>query len=86
MEFARFKLTRALVLLKDGKVLVAGGAEHPEVYDPVTGVFHPVAGSVGNARYFSTATLLQDGTVLIAGGYGTNPGEGSVTQAWLYRP
>jgi hypothetical protein len=86
MEFERFKLTRALVLLKNGKVLVAGGAEHPEVYDPVTGVFHPVAGAIGNARYFSTATLLQDGTVLIAGGYGTNPGEGSVPQAWLYQP
>jgi hypothetical protein len=86
MEFERFKLTRALVLLKDGKVLVAGGAERPEVYDPLTGVFHPVAGAVGNARYFSTATLLPDGTVLIAGGYGTNPGEGSVPQAWLYQP
>lgn len=86
MEFERFKLTRALALLKDGKVLIAGGAERPEVYDPVTGVFHPVAGAVGDARYFSTATLLQDGTVLIAGGYGTNPGEGSVPQAWLYRP
>ena len=53
------------VLLKDGRVLVIGGATQP--YDPATGVFsatEPVpAGLTGE-----TVTLLDNGKVLLAGG------------------
>ena len=86
MNFRRFKLTNSLVLLPGGHVLIAGGAEHPEVYDPATKAFQPVAGTVGNGRYFSSATLLADGRVLIAGGYGEDAAAGAVANAWIYQP
>jgi WD40 repeat protein len=86
MSSPRFKLTNAAVRLPDGRVLIAGGAEQPEIYDPAVKTFRPVSGGVGNGRYFSSATLLADGRVLIAGGYGDDPMAGAVANAWLYRP
>ena len=66
--------------LGDGRVLVIGGKTSldgastaaiaaAEMWDPVTGDFNP-AGSVAEARYGHTATLLPDGRVLVVGGYG----------------
>jgi len=81
----RFKLSKAVVSLKDGRVLIAGGAEQPEVYDPNSGVFVPVGGAKLDGFCFSTATLLNDGRVLLAGGY-AKPGGAGVTHAWLYQP
>ena len=72
----RFQLTDGVVRLRDGHVLIAGGAEQPEVYDAARNAFERVAGTVGNGRYFSSATLLSDGQVLITGGYGEDPGAG----------
>jgi Galactose oxidase, central domain len=86
MSEQRFKLTHAMVRLPDGRVLIAGGADRPEIYDPATKSFRRIAGSVGNSRYFSTATVLADGEVLIAGGYGDDAMAGAVPNAWLYRP
>lgn len=86
MNSKRFKLTDGVVRLPDGRVLIAGGAEQPEIYDPVTRTFRPVSGTVGNGRYFSSATLLSDGRVLIAGGYGDDAMAGAVSNAWIYRP
>ncbi|HVP43601.1 MAG TPA: kelch repeat-containing protein [Terriglobales bacterium] len=89
MEFARFKLPDAVTRLKDGNVLVAGGADQVELYQAASGRFVR-AGSVEGRHYFASATLLPDGRVLIAGGYG--PGGGrpngplSTQQAWIYRP
>jgi hypothetical protein len=81
----RFKLSKAAVSLKDGRVLIAGGAEQPEVYDPDSGVFAPVEGAKLDGFCFSTATLLSDGRVLLAGGY-AKPGGAAVNHAWLYQP
>jgi hypothetical protein len=81
----RFKLSKAVVSLKDGRVLIAGGAEQPEVYDPNSGTFVPVGGAKLDGFCFSTATLLNDGRVLLAGGY-AKPGGAGVNHAWLYQP
>lgn len=84
MNAKRFKLPQAVVLLGTGKVLVAGGNEQVEVYDPATNTFRRSEGSVGASLSFSTATLLPDGHVLIVGGYDSRirPTAG----AWVYRP
>jgi hypothetical protein len=84
MNAARFKLPHAVVLLRTGEVLVAGGAERAEVYDPGTRRFRTSPGNVGADLSFSTATLLRDGRVLIVGGYDSRIQP--TTGAWLYRP
>ena len=81
----RFKLSKAMVSLRDGRVLIAGGAERPEVYDPKSRAFIPVGGATLDGFCFSTATLLNDGRVLLAGGY-AKPGGAGVNHAWLYQP
>lgn len=86
MNFKRYKLPMAVVRLGNGRILIAGGAERAEVYDPVSGSFLHTTGSKLDGFCFSTATLLPDGSVLIAGGYGSDPGAGGVSGAWLYRP
>ena len=77
-------LSYASVLLPDGRVLVAGGAAVPEVFDPVADAFTSIDGSFGRAPYFATATLVGDGSVLLAGGY-SDRGPAS-DGAWLIRP
>ena len=64
----------AAVLLRDGRVLVAGGAigggetATCRLYDPLTNSW-TAAGSMGAARAEFTLTLLRDGRVLAAGGW-----------------
>jgi hypothetical protein len=82
---SRFKLSKAVVSLKNGRILIAGGAEQPEVYDALSGAFIPVGGPKLDGFLFSTATLLNDGRVLLAGGY-ARPGGSGVNNAWLYQP
>ena len=77
MQIARLDATATL--LKNGKVLIAGGAKglgmtdtilaEAELYDPATGKF-TFTGSMTAARLSAAATLLSDGRVLIAGGNG----------------
>jgi hypothetical protein len=61
------------VLLRSGKVLVAGGwvgqggTDSAELYDPATGKFTVIA-KMTTRRGRPSATLLADGDVLIAGG------------------
>ena len=66
-------------LLPNGQVLVAGGRVSTggglplgsaELYDPRTGTWR-TTGSLADARWSHTATLLRDGRVLVAGGYST---------------
>ena len=62
-------------LLRDGRVLIIGGASDQtnagsntaEIYDPHTSSF-VAAGSMELARRLHTATLLPNGTVLVVGG------------------
>ena len=66
----------ALAPLPDGDVLAAGGYRggpanllaSAERYDVATGSWTP-AGSLAEARYGATATVLADGRVLVAGGF-----------------
>jgi hypothetical protein len=87
LNTARYKIRDAVVLLTNGKILVAGGGR-AEVYDPQSGLFGAVKGGMGTTRYYATATLLISGEVLIVGGYsaessGTMPSNAS---AWIYQP
>lgn len=86
MHFKRYKLPAGVVTLPNGTVLVAGGADQPEVYDPASGSFRNTSGPALNGFYFSTVTVLPDNTVLILGGYGYHQAEGAVDQAYQYRP
>ena len=79
-------------LLRDGRVVVAGGRSAPnspsavaliETYDPKTRSFAPT-GLLLTARSGHTATLLKDGTVLFAGGTGSD-GE-ALASAEIYNP
>jgi hypothetical protein len=83
MNTARFKLPEAVVLLKNGKVLIAGGGEQVEVYNSTSRTFSLSAGRMDTARFYSTATLLSDGRVLVVGGY-DNHSQASA-KAWVYK-
>lgn len=88
MNTARYKIRDAVVVLRDGRVLVAGGGAQVEVYDPATGVFRLVKGDLGAARHYATATLLADGRVLFTGGYASGNADGLIAEAgaWIYQP
>ncbi len=84
----RLRSRPSVTLLKDGRVLVAGGRDgdeadaSAEVFDPSTGEWS-ATGSMNEARWKHTATLLTSGEVLVVGGAGT----GSVLRsAELYDP
>jgi hypothetical protein len=83
MNSPRYKLQGTAVLLNNGKVLVAGGANRAEVFDPSRNVFSYAAGDMATSRLFAAATRLQDGQVLITGGYDVNLSVSS--NAWIYR-
>jgi hypothetical protein len=86
MRFPRYKLLSGVVALNDGRILLAGGAERPEVYDPAHDVFTALNGEPLDGFLFSTATLLRDGRVLLVDGYGHHPTDGAVNQALLWKP
>jgi WD40 repeat protein len=86
MGAKRYKLLDGAIALGNGRVLVAGGAEQPEIFDPAANSFLPAAGAKLDAFYFSATTLLANGDVLISGGYGANMGAGAIPHAWIYHP
>jgi Kelch motif/Galactose oxidase, central domain len=86
MKFPRYKLLSGVVALNDGRVLLAGGADKAEIYDPATALFIPLPGDPLDGFLFSTATLLRDGRVLVVDGYGHHPGDGAVNRALLWKP
>ena len=87
MNFARFKINETAALLQNGKVLIAGGGQEAEIFDPATKSFSKVSGSLGKSLHYSTVTLLKDGRALILGGYEFVPsGEPTSTnQAWIFK-
>jgi hypothetical protein len=70
------RLVANLVTLPDGQVLIVGGGAQykytnpvkiPELYNPVSGTWTPMAPQQAGRMYHSTAVLLPDGRVLSAG-------------------
>lgn len=82
MRRARYKLNGAIALLPNGKVLIAGGSDGAEIFDPTTGATTETRGAFGSHRLFATATVLNDGRVLIVGGYDQSNQVGS--GAWIF--
>jgi N-acetylneuraminic acid mutarotase len=87
MNFARFKISKTAALLENGKVLIAGGNEQAEIFDPATRSFEQVSGNLGKSFHYASVTLLKDGRALILGGYefikGGEPT--STDQAWIFK-
>ncbi len=78
-------------LLRNGKVLVAGGYRYgtgnlasAELYDPATGTW-TTTGTLTTPREAHTATLLDDGSVLVAAGH-SDVSTGFLSSAELYNP
>ena len=70
MKYARSSHTASV--LKNGKVLVAGGIEYDasnsaELYDPSTGAW-TTTGNMTYGRYDTTAVVLKNGKVLVTDG------------------
>jgi len=72
-DLATIRGTTTAVLLKDGRVLVAGGGvgaipiDQAELFDPAAGTWK-ATGALKQARRGHTAVLLNDGRVMVAGG------------------
>jgi hypothetical protein len=82
MNRPRYKLTGSTAGLGGGKVLVAGGATQPELFQPASGSFLPVAGDLGATRLFLCAAAIDDHRVLLVGGY--DRAIRPTAAAWLY--
>jgi hypothetical protein len=83
MNVRRYKHRGTTILLPTKQVLIVGGSNIAELYDPMVNAFAKVDGSMGSDRLFSAATLLPSGRVLITGGYDENMATSS--KAWLYQ-
>jgi hypothetical protein len=83
MRLPRYKHQGTSLRLPDGRVLLAGGAGRPEVYDPRERGFHLIPGEARLAGLFSAAAPAGEGEVLITGGYAE--GRGPQAAAWLFR-
>lgn len=84
MHSQRYKIPLSAVRLRDGSVLVAGGAPQAELFDPGSQMFAIVPGDMGASYAFSTATVLSSGDVLIAGGY--DDAIRLTDRAFIFRP
>ena len=83
-------------ILGNGQVLIVGGFNNipggqgtvlatAELYDPASGVFTRT-GSLTTARYYQTASLLNNGEVLVAGGSSDADSDSVLGSAELYDP
>lgn len=79
----RGSLGVSMVVLRDKRVLIAGGnSADADLYDPATNTLSP-AGTMAVARRFAGSAMLADGRVLLAGGFASS---GEVGSATIYDP
>lgn len=89
MSAARY--ASSAILLKSGKVLVAGGTDSTtalasaELYDPATGTWSPT-GNMKMARAYAGIALLPNGRVLMAGGCTNANCSAATSTAEMYDP
>jgi hypothetical protein len=80
------RVGHTMALLKNGKVLVAGGAgplSSAELYDPAAKTW-TVTGSMNSPRTVHTMTALPDGTAIVAGG--SSSSNTNLSSAEIYDP
>lgn len=72
------------IALTNGSVLVVGGgAELAEVYNPTAKRFERIPGARNTERYYPAVAALGENRVMISGGYTSG---GSKTSTWVYQP
>jgi len=89
-SMATGRFANTATLLRNGKVLVAGGyngtsLRSAELYDPATGIW-TVMGSMGTSRIVPAGSLLPNGKVLVAGGFNYTTSGFFLSSAELYDP
>lgn len=82
MNLSHYKHNGTSILIENGNVLIAGGANQAEIYSSKTKKFAIVAGSMKTKRLFSCATLLTNDKVLITGGYDEN--QNTTANSWIF--
>lgn len=85
MRSPRYKLPDASVVLANGDILVAGGAQQPEVFRAASRSFEPVRGSLDASRLFLAAAPLDGDRVLLTGGYDQSVRPTAATWLFDYR-
>jgi len=83
MAHARYKHNGTSLRLGNGTVLIVGGAQEPEAFDPRTNSFAVMRSSVPMPGSFSAAAPLGPSEVLVTGGYGQ--GSNPTNRAWRVR-
>jgi len=90
-EMNERRVSQIAVLLRSGKVLIAGGwigngcTASAEQYDPATGKFTALPSKMTGPRGDARATLLTNGDVLITGG-SDHDAPGGIASAEIFHP
>lgn len=81
---ARFKLADGIMLIGPGKLLVAAGDQHPELFDIAAGRGKLLDGDLGGQWNYMTLARVGNNSALLVGGYR----EGRIQptdRTWLFR-